>query len=1005
MTGRLTLYGVLASLCAAPAACALTVTANAVSPTQVILSYLAPDNQACTVEVSESSTYSPLVHDVDGNLFNGANLDFRQGNLASGISRTLIVGTRSIQLANDGRKYSRALQQNTLHYFRITCNGAAAIGTFTTRSAPFGSTYADLPPVNSDGTPNVPTTSTTIRSEVIIDPQTGVAMSHVNLPADECTGCGNTYRVSSAGGFGQWCSDTLSAQGNYHCLIPGAWGWNPNLYAINPTTGAVTFLGAAYYRQMFVDPSASSVAGMMGPSNELASFDPSDSYGNTIYNQLIVSGSLRSTLVKWVYTGNDQPPSGSWAAQDPPMAPGTVMDMLGGQDLNALAYAFNTAFDGSKYACQVDGLQLHYAMFHCSRGEQGSAAWEGVYDVGNGLPLGAGGNGRIIALTLLHANAPTRWCTDHAYEFVGQTAVKSTATDPFSGQAVGNSPYSVVLGTPLAGYPIVPPGAIQTISVSSAGLINSHTGSCTDAWSAPPRWTDGEPLAPCQDHFLQAVQAGDILQTASGELIQIQTKRSPTSWDIVRGIGATVNAWPYPAAHNIGDQFSMYCEPGASAVTGWTMGYDWWNFVASPDGSDPSNNIMQYGSHPVSRQNKRFDSTYLWGPGPVTNQSLWGVAPPYAVNTLTTFAGTTPNEGGNTYQKHPSMASGVDSYVYDSTYFVGGNAFSDNMGSSSPPVVTAVSGTTHVYRYNPFTGNSVAHAINPKTLPILAKTQSQYLVDVSAPGRMLSDADDYASCYAYTAGECASGSSAGQIYFSLSTLNPGYQYCTGGEDKPNVQDICIGPFDSIGLAAMQYKLSTTSPSLWRTLSRTFTGSAVLDLTHNGEFAIAVQNASSPAANAWLLKVPPDPGSDGIDRSNFVPATLLLTPPPGIGISAAQVKFWYAEQGGTVANPYCTSRREACVAVSSDIDQNNPFSYAVTDRYAPAACAVSCVITIPVYPLHTAYYSVEYLDSNGRLVMTSRGLAMENTVVPMSADSGCLGPFPGSQRPPAGCRWP
>jgi len=38
----------------------------------------------------------------------------------------------------------------------------------------------------------------------------------------------------------------------------------------------------------------------------------------------------------------------------------------------------------------------------------------------------------------------------------------------------------------------------------------------------------------------------------------------------------------------------------------------------------------------------------------------------------------------------------------------------------------------------------------------------------------------------------------------------------------------------------------------------------------------------------------------------------------------------------------------------------------------------------VDPLHTAYYSVEYLDAGGTLVTSTQGIAMENTIVAIGA---------------------
>ena len=170
--------------------------------TQAVLRYTAPDSAACTVEVSESASFSPLVHDVDPALFAGANLDNRVESASNGSERTFVIGKRRAERALNGYWYSRALQAYTAHYFRITCGSDQAAGSFSTANIPLGNTYNDELP----GVPNPSATSyfvnagqyawpdfvnwdpATGRSETVVDPQTGMLLKRMTMPGDQVTG-------------------------------------------------------------------------------------------------------------------------------------------------------------------------------------------------------------------------------------------------------------------------------------------------------------------------------------------------------------------------------------------------------------------------------------------------------------------------------------------------------------------------------------------------------------------------------------------------------------------------------------------------------------------------------------------------------------------------------------------------------------------------------------------------------------------------------------------------
>lgn len=210
---RLTLL-FLATVNASAAVAVSNITSTA---TQILLQYTAPDTSACSVELSESPSYLPLVHDVDPALFTNANLDSRTGSITRDTERLFVAGKRAAEVGLDTVRYSRALQTATQHYYRITCAGQTATGSFATSTIPFGNTYAEAEAVDPKvpGTYAYPTLSPSDPTQTVIDPQTGVYLARLSMPSDVAF-YGNNTSTFQIGRSLAWTgvSDLVAGQGS-----------------------------------------------------------------------------------------------------------------------------------------------------------------------------------------------------------------------------------------------------------------------------------------------------------------------------------------------------------------------------------------------------------------------------------------------------------------------------------------------------------------------------------------------------------------------------------------------------------------------------------------------------------------------------------------------------------------------------------------------------------------------------------------------------------------------
>ena len=956
------------------------------TPTQALLSYTATGS--CTVEVSENASYQPLVHDVDPALFAGSNLDTRPEALSSGTNHIFLVGKRRTDTAANGINYSRALQTNTTHYYRVTCGSQVTTGTFTTANIPFGSTYTDVLPADpqNPGEYLWPSLSATDRTETIVDPYTGVLAKHMAMQGDMLNDGSSLFLPSNtSGGMNQTCDRNISVNGFYHCLLIGSGGGFPSLYGVNPSTGESRFLGSPY----FVAQAYGVGDGYrLCDTQSGAVWDSTDP--NVFYCQSLDSNN-NLTIVKGTYTGNDQTIAANTATPQP-AAPATfsVLTPSPNNTLTQLLQAYDPSFDPTKFGCEAMGVQANYMLIACLRSIQDSYSWLGVLDLGNQLPIGGGGTGRVIAFVKMWEKAGSRWCGNHSFDFISDVPVMSISTQDLKGAyTFGAGPYLVNLTTPMTA---TTRGALTTINVSSGW--DSTWGTLPSGYQA------GEPLSANPDHFLMTAQVGDLFYL-DGEVVEIVQKLSSTQWVVERGIGSDQ---PLPVSHSPGASMQAECNSflQGGRVDGTQViffpQYVWWQFLDSPDATNLTYYMENFGTHVISRGNYRVSTEYVARVGSPADVTTWGdLNYTIAINPSPNFAGAIALASGVSFQKHPTMQDNNPNFYIDQLPLIGTNIFTAQDSSASQPL----GGDLYQYFDNGLeTPHYGGDGLSRKQWGTLATAGSYILHDISGPNsRITSDSQSaYTFCVAYTAGECLSTSAAGDIFFNAPGLDTAHAWCTGGEYATGYKDICIGDLPMIGMSVSQFKLQsdTTGQSirniakLWGGY-RVWTGTANSKLLPDGSWAIFFPQPIHPVdynaswMYAMLLKMPPMPVSDGIDRTTFVRAPLALTPPAGLGVVAAKVYFGYQEQGSP-SQYYCSSRREACVAVSPVVTDSNPYLYAQTDSVTPAPCATSCTITIPVLPVHTAYFRVSYVNAAGNEVAAEMGMASEQAVTRVGAAS-------------------
>jgi len=899
--------------------------------TQAVLAYTAPDSGACTVKVSLQPALTPLVHDVDPNLFAGEDQDTRPEAVSAQTSRLFVVGKRLTQRASDGKNYSRALEAYTLHYYQVACGSIIATGTFTTANIPLGMTYNDVPQVDT-GNPGqwmIPT-QVQDRTQTIVDPQTGALLKRISLSADK-TGGGSSGVSLGDGGFVRLCANKLQGAPDgthgYVCaLFQQDQGWG-TLYYVVPSTGEARNLGLIALSYPVIDDNLN-----------IYSVDNS---GNVYRN---------------TYIGNFVPQSSV------PLAPPVLYS---GVSTGNLMHAYDASFDPTLYSCFGNVPAAgNYALIQCNRGIQNSYGWLGILYGGDGRVIAPGCTAgdacpRIVAAMNVTAAPETRWCSLHNVQKV---------------------PNNQLISINFQELNYFGPTWAAVGEFGTAPMV-THLSAAITAGQAS-FLVDGEPSSLDKtDPFAQAAAPGDVFYIG-------QNKDDTITINSITPQAGGQRQWN--VTHSSATAFPAGTVVWAGCKAGFHLAY--WKFLNDPHGQDTTNtNVVvdaywDGGGHDDAGPLGRVTE---YGPGWA---AVYGTVSDHLNQPLSLviddspyFAGVHGIDYGSTTSKHPSYQQDATQapaseqrWFLDMMPFDGGNLFSDNPGA------TLVSG--QLYKYMALSNAPLAR----KQLATIASSGGASLLDISGPGSLISDqaADSYKYCIANAAGECRAGSAPGDIF--INAPNVKFVYCTGGDgpDPANL-DLCLGNAGTWVQGMTQVYLGTTSADSVVHSRLVTHGLAGIKSMFQYSTAKSLPDASwalfnvgvvtgvpVPDLNVWMAKLPPLAAQDTVNRSTFVRSPILITPPLGQHIASATIEFGYSEQGDA-SQHYCTSRRETCVAVSATVNDALPFYYAQTETYTRMPCARSCSISLPVLPAHVAFYQVKFYDAQGVLVGAGdRGVSVE-----------------------------
>lgn len=628
--------------------------------------------------------------------------------------------------------------------------------------------------------------------------------------------------------------------------------------------------------------------------------------------------------------------------------------------------------------------QLGWGQIGYFAGGQNTIAWFVVFST-TSIPYS------VIAMGNTYSSVNCRFCPDHGGGALGGIEGISTEDVLTAGSGVGIGPMvvqtstSLTTATPATCPTLLPPydsfsGTANCADLILAGLDVCHTtpnGSEVAPMYGPCTWNGA------YTHLAGInLMVGDLMDdgSSSGEMFRVVK--------ITGSVATVLRAYATPSA-TLGQfartsslanhttvpwQLRELCSANAGANGG--QGY----FNLNID-STAQNGIADFPLYITSHAdwwNGNMDEAGRIRTGFPSYAGQLNQPISFTANEYAPFNSVQPANASSFIQSHGALSrdSTTPNYEVDLNPFSSSSSATNTLWTQN---ITNVSGQLWRIAAADVQNGGASWPNALKSVPLVTWSGINNIQDVSsaATGNVIgtTSTDSWKKCIAWRVNECRTGSSVGDVYINVPQ--------SGAVNGANVgpwdysRNIAATTLDGRATGLNQYDFNGIATFAQTGVSQTITDGRTYrklsNLFNKANFQSVFSSAHSTFRGNWafghseyyggglrsdlmLVRLPPPPNIDTINRSTFVQIPIQIS-----GVSGDQVRarFGYAENGAA-SSLFCTSRQESCSTAGAA-----PFVF-VGDSQTWLACGSGCILQIPVIPGRVLYYVVDRMNASGSI---------------------------------------